>query len=305
MATSLPRLSRDRTTLARALHSRAVLPGEAVAVVRIATMAISSLNALRSGQTLALKVRSDDSSEGRTALVRQRLSLFRDRTLRTRTCNPHALARECPSLVLGEQILALAEPAADAPITKAVIGGRRQRYAFPARHQGDSEGDDPAHRSADHPVRREELAASGIEDVVFVSRWDKKVLEDHFDQHPTLEDALSATGKQHYLEATRRPVELVNAAYIRQRGPYGNGTPALNAGRLMGDAPFVVRLRRRLGEFRRAIYAPTHRSIPLDARRHPRRPARAAGGSTELRHDRDGRESTGHPWSSRNPPRQT
>ena len=85
----------------------------------------------------------------------------------------------------------------------------------------------------------EELAASGIEDVVFVTRWDKKVLEDHFDQHPTLEDALEASGKEHYLAETRRPGELVNIAYIRQKGPYGNGTPALNAAPLLGSQPFV------------------------------------------------------------------
>lgn len=85
----------------------------------------------------------------------------------------------------------------------------------------------------------EELAASGIEDVVFVTRWDKKVLEDHFDQHPTLEDALEASGKEHYLTEARRPGELVNVAYIRQKGPYGNGTPALNAAPLLGGQPFV------------------------------------------------------------------
>ena len=85
----------------------------------------------------------------------------------------------------------------------------------------------------------EELAASGIEDVVFVTRWDKKVLEDHFDQHPTLEDALEASGKAHYLTEARRPGELVNVAYIRQKGPYGNGTPALNAAPLLGGQPFV------------------------------------------------------------------
>ena len=85
----------------------------------------------------------------------------------------------------------------------------------------------------------EELAASGIEDVVFVTRWDKKVLEDHFDQHPTLEDALEASGKEHYLAEARRPGELVNVAYIRQKGSYGNGTPALNAAPLLGGQPFV------------------------------------------------------------------
>ncbi len=85
----------------------------------------------------------------------------------------------------------------------------------------------------------EELAASGIRDVVFVTRWDKKALEDHFDRHPTLEDALAGTGKNGLLEATRRTSELANVAYIRQRGPYGNGTPALDAANLVGDAPFV------------------------------------------------------------------
>ena len=85
----------------------------------------------------------------------------------------------------------------------------------------------------------EELAASGVRDVVFVTRWDKKVLEDHFDLHPTLEDSLAASGKQRYLEETRRAGELVNAAYIRQRGLYGNGTPALNAGPLVAGGPFV------------------------------------------------------------------
>ena len=135
--------------------------------------------------------------------------------------------------------MALAEPAADAPITKAVIAAAGSGTRFLPATKAIPKEMIPL---IDRPIIQyvvEELAASGIEDVVFVSRWDKKVLEDHFDQHPTLEDALSATGKQHYLEATRRPAELVNAAYIRQHGPYGNGTPALNAGRLMGDAPFV------------------------------------------------------------------
>lgn len=85
----------------------------------------------------------------------------------------------------------------------------------------------------------EELAASGIEDVVFVTRWDKKVIEDHFDRHPTLEESLAAAGDASKLEAARAPSQLVNAAYVRQRGPYGNGTPALNAAPFMGNAPFV------------------------------------------------------------------
>lgn len=85
----------------------------------------------------------------------------------------------------------------------------------------------------------EEMADSGIEDVVFVTRWDKKVLEDHFDTHKTLESELAAAGKAKFLKETRKPAELVNAVYIRQKGPYGNGTPALNAGKLISDEVFV------------------------------------------------------------------
>ena len=135
--------------------------------------------------------------------------------------------------------MALAKPAADAPITKAVIAAAGSGTRFLPATKAIPKEMIPL---IDRPIIQyvvEELAASGIEDVVFVSRWDKKVLEDHFDQHPTLEDSLAATGKERYLEATRRPGELVNTAYIRQRGPYGNGTPALNAGHLMGDSPFV------------------------------------------------------------------
>lgn len=135
--------------------------------------------------------------------------------------------------------MALVRPAADAPITKAVIAAAGSGTRFLPATKAIPKEMIPL---IDRPIIQyvvEELAQSGVRDVVFVSRWDKRVLEDHFDQHPTLEDELATTGKQRYLEATRRTGELVNAAYIRQRGAYGNGTPALNAGHLLGDGPFV------------------------------------------------------------------
>ena len=152
----------------------------------------------------------------------------------------HAHARNRPrrQSVAGV-VLPLTSPPADAPITKAVVAAAGSGTRFlPATKTIPKE----MIPLIDRPIIQyviEELAASGVRDVIFVSRWDKKVLEDHFDQHPTLEDALSGTDKRYYLEATRRAGELVNAAYIRQRGPYGNGTPALNAGHLLGDNPFV------------------------------------------------------------------
>ena len=127
----------------------------------------------------------------------------------------------------------------DTPITKAVIAAAGSGTRFLPATKAIPKEMIPL---IDRPIIQylvEELAASGIRDVIFVSRWDKKVLEDHFDQHPTLEDSLAASGKERFLEEARRPGVLVNAAYIRQRGPYGNGTPALNAAPLLGDEPFV------------------------------------------------------------------
>jgi UTP--glucose-1-phosphate uridylyltransferase len=42
------------------------------------------------------------------------------------------------------------------------------------------------------------------------------------------------------LEQTKKISELANFIYIRQKGPYGNGTPILNARHLVGDEPFAV-----------------------------------------------------------------
>ena len=135
--------------------------------------------------------------------------------------------------------MTLSPPDADAPITKAVVAAAGSGTRFLPATKAMPKEMIPL---IDRPIIQyvvEELADSGIRDVVFVTRWDKKVLEDHFDRHPILEDSLAASGKERYLAETRRAGELVNAAYIRQRGHYGNGTPALNAGPLVGDAPFV------------------------------------------------------------------
>jgi len=86
----------------------------------------------------------------------------------------------------------------------------------------------------------EELVEAGIEDIIFVTRWDKKPLEDHFDHSIALEDDLRKNGKTDLLEKIEALAEMANFIYIRQKGPYGNGTPALSADSLIGeDEPFV------------------------------------------------------------------
>ncbi len=85
----------------------------------------------------------------------------------------------------------------------------------------------------------EELVDSGIEDIILVTKWDKKTLEDHFDRSFELEHSLSESGKTKQLEDVRRISTMANFIYVRQKGPYGNGTPVLSASSLLNDEPFV------------------------------------------------------------------
>lgn len=85
----------------------------------------------------------------------------------------------------------------------------------------------------------EELVAAGIEDIIFVTRWDKKPLEDHFDYSTALEDDLRKNGKEERYEQVHRIAEMANFVHIRQKGPYGNGTPVLSAASLVDNEPFV------------------------------------------------------------------
>lgn len=85
----------------------------------------------------------------------------------------------------------------------------------------------------------EELVEAGIEDIIFVTRWDKKPLEDHFDHSTALEDDLRKNGKDAYANEIERIAEMANFIHVRQKGPYGNGTPVLSAASLVDDEPFV------------------------------------------------------------------
>ncbi len=86
----------------------------------------------------------------------------------------------------------------------------------------------------------EELVASGITDIVIVTGWHKRAIEDHFDYPNELIQTLKEQGKQEQLEEVKRTAELANFIYIRQKGPYGNGTPVLCARNVIGDEPFVA-----------------------------------------------------------------
>ncbi|MEA2064900.1 MAG: UTP--glucose-1-phosphate uridylyltransferase [Patescibacteria group bacterium] len=85
----------------------------------------------------------------------------------------------------------------------------------------------------------EELVEAGIKDIILVTKWDKKPLEDHFDRNLELENSLEKTGKKKRLKEIIRLSEMANFIYIRQKGPYGNGTPVLSAASIIGNEPFV------------------------------------------------------------------
>lgn len=86
----------------------------------------------------------------------------------------------------------------------------------------------------------EELVDAGIEDIVMVTGYHKRSIEDHFDHMSAdLRLNLKQGGKDELLEETKKISGLANFAYIRQKGPYGNATPLINAEHLIGDEPFI------------------------------------------------------------------
>ena len=85
----------------------------------------------------------------------------------------------------------------------------------------------------------EELVAAGIEDIVLVTKWDKKPLEDHFDKNWALINELKNAGKEKLSEEIKKISELANFIYVRQKGPYGNGTPVLSAASIVKNEPFI------------------------------------------------------------------
>ncbi|UNK18023.1 UTP--glucose-1-phosphate uridylyltransferase GalU [Paenibacillus sp. N3/727] len=88
----------------------------------------------------------------------------------------------------------------------------------------------------------EEAVASGIEDIIIVTGKGKRAIEDHFDSSFELEHNLAEKGKWGLLEEVRRPSELADIHYIRQKEPKGLGHAIWCARKFIGDEPFAVLL---------------------------------------------------------------
>ncbi len=88
----------------------------------------------------------------------------------------------------------------------------------------------------------EELVASGIKDIIIVSGYSKRSIEDHFDgPSGDLIANLEMGGekKKHLIEEVEAVANLANFVYVRQRRLYGNGVPLLDVEHLIGDEPFI------------------------------------------------------------------
>jgi UTP--glucose-1-phosphate uridylyltransferase len=88
----------------------------------------------------------------------------------------------------------------------------------------------------------EQLVEAGIKDIIIVTGYSKRTIEDHFDTpNEDLLNNLRAGGesKEHFIKQIEEIADMANFAYIRQKGPYGTATPILNAMHLIGDEPFI------------------------------------------------------------------
>lgn len=86
----------------------------------------------------------------------------------------------------------------------------------------------------------EELAEAGIEEVVIITAARKHLVQEHFAPDPMLEQYLRNTGKSREAQEIHQIGAGIRISFIYQHGPYGNGTPVLNAASLIGDEPFLV-----------------------------------------------------------------
>lgn len=88
----------------------------------------------------------------------------------------------------------------------------------------------------------EEIASSGIEEVILITGREKGSIEDHFDTFTELELFLEKKKKTELLETVKKTSSLVRIVSVRQPYPMGLGHAILCARDLINDEPFAVLL---------------------------------------------------------------
>jgi UTP--glucose-1-phosphate uridylyltransferase len=88
----------------------------------------------------------------------------------------------------------------------------------------------------------ENLVDAGIKDIILVTGFHKRAIEDHFDKpSQDLVENLKTGGekKKPLLDLMEEISTMANFVYLRQKGPYGNGTPLQNVAHIVDDEPFI------------------------------------------------------------------
>jgi UTP--glucose-1-phosphate uridylyltransferase len=88
----------------------------------------------------------------------------------------------------------------------------------------------------------EEVAASGIPMVVFVTGRGKQAIENHFDVSAELEQELAGRGKEDLRRQMRKIASMLRFAYVRQQMAKGLGHAILTARNIVENEPFAVLL---------------------------------------------------------------
>lgn len=86
----------------------------------------------------------------------------------------------------------------------------------------------------------EQLVASGIEEIIFITGRNKRAIEDHFDYSGELETLLRENKKMEQLHEVHRISKLAKFVFVRQNKMLGNGHAILMAKEVIGDEPFVM-----------------------------------------------------------------
>ena len=85
----------------------------------------------------------------------------------------------------------------------------------------------------------EEMAASGIKEIIFVTHPTKSAIKNHFARDKKLEVTLKKSGKLDRIQSVIDIAKKVKFSYVNQLQPLGNGHALMQARRLCGNDTFA------------------------------------------------------------------
>jgi len=95
----------------------------------------------------------------------------------------------------------------------------------------------------DRPVIQyivQEAVEAGIEEIILITGYSKRAIEDYFDYNLELEFLLEKSGKLEQKKMIRDVSDVARFIYIRQKEQLGTGHAVLQAKEVVGNEPFVM-----------------------------------------------------------------